>query len=83
MSGPGSRADFRYVLSATKGRSTPQRRSSTIVTYPGAVRFSGSHLHDRGLRRSGAGEAVACARTNQGFDGRPHVAHPRVYFSLS
>ena len=31
------------------------------------------HLHDGWLRRSGAGEAVAAARTDRGLDGRPHV----------
>ena len=32
-----------------------------------------SHLHDRWLRRSGAGEAVAAARTDRGLDGHPQV----------
>ena len=32
-----------------------------------------SHLHDRWLRRRGAGEAVAAARTDRGLDGHPHV----------
>jgi|SRR5208283_2528523 len=32
-----------------------------------------SHLHDRWIWRSGAGEVVAAARTDRELDGRPHV----------
>ena len=39
-----------------------------------------SHIHDGWLRRSGAGEAVAGACTDRGFDGRPYVRLVRGYF---